>query len=69
MSKSATAKYEDIEQEALDIVRMFWLISEGTYDELRKIDKDCEKSFGDLPATTTDNPHIRAMAKRMGVTK
>ena len=35
MSKSATAKYKEIEQEALDTVKMFWLISEGEYDKLR----------------------------------
>ena len=56
-----------MQQEALGIVKIFWLISEANYPLLRKIE-GCD-ILKDLKATITDNDHIIAMADHLGIPK
>ena len=49
----------------MDLVKIFWHISESRYNLLREID-GCD-GLTDLPATVTDNEHITAIADNLGV--
>ena len=48
-----------------NLVKMFWMINNSKYDQLRKI-KGCE-TLGDLTATPKDIVFIEKMAKAYGV--
>ena len=53
------------EQAAIELEKIFWLISEDEYSKLRKIN-GCE-DLTDLPATIPDNKHALKMADYLGI--
>ena len=55
----------ELQNEALEIEKMFWLISEADYALLREVE-GCDH-LNDLRATITDNQHIHAMADSLGI--
>ena len=65
MESSQQSQMSGLQQEALDIIKMFWLISEAFYPLLRKIE-GCDPLL-DLKATITDNEHINAIADSFGI--
>ena len=65
MESSQHAQLSELQNNALGIEKMFWLISEAFYPLLRKVE-GCD-SLKDLKATITDNDHIHAMADSLGV--
>ena len=65
MQSTKTSKLSKIQEQAMDIVKIFWLISESRYQLLREVD-GCDGQ-ADLLATVTDNNHIIAMADNLGV--
>ena len=52
-------------KKALNLVKIFWLITEDKYEKLRTLE-GCEKLYN-LKATVTDGKHIQAIADAIGV--
>ena len=51
--------------EAINLIKIFWLVTEDKYKALREIE-GCETLY-DLKATVTDGEHIKAIADGLGV--
>ena len=56
---------EAAKKKALNLVKIFWLITEDKYDKLRTLE-GCDKLY-DLKATINDGKHIQAIADSIGV--
>ena len=56
---------EQEKKAAIELVKLFWLVTEDKYEKLRTIE-GCE-TLTDLKATVTDGKHILALADEMGI--
>ena len=65
MQSAQTSQLSQTKEQAQDVDKIFWLISESHYQLLRELD-GCDGQV-DLPATVTDNDHIIAIADNLGV--
>ena len=65
MQSAQTSQLSKMQEQALNMDKIFWLISESYYELLREVD-GCD-SLGDLLATVTDSHHIIALADNLGV--
>lgn len=53
------------EKTALELEKIFWLITEDKYAKLRKINGCAD--LADLPATVPDSKHVLDMADNLGI--